>query len=186
MLIFRAVGDNPVQFIAELDRIGMLNEFVNIKCPKVFWSQDSHHMHPQESQVQNFFSRYYIAHHAYLDKFIPAKTVWLPCCLTSLPIPYLVSIANSRFTIDRNIIFPYRLYSYAPRNIIVHKIKTILEQKSISHFFGALEGNGLDDIPWGNMYAGLTSSKIILNTSLTDDLNIRNFEAIAINEYSPG
>ena len=181
LFIFKAVGQLPTTIAQEFASAGLLEQFNRLSIPKVFWSQDSHHAHVQEARGQKYFDRFYIAHANYLDKFDQARTYHLPCCYGASSLDFLRIINSKKFETHFDIGNFYVQYNIGDRNLIIHKAKNIIEKRNLSYLFGKLYGapNG---IPYGNMLCATLRTDIILNIPILDDLNIRNFEAIAFNK----
>jgi hypothetical protein len=72
------------------------------------------------------------------------------------------------------------MYAGAERNPLTLRVAQRLEKRNVQALFGKLYGPELG-MPYGNLLYGLLTSRIVLNISLTNDLNIRNFEAVALN-----
>jgi hypothetical protein len=180
LVIFRLVGDDPEAFIRRLDHFGLLPEFEAVPAIKALWSQDSHHMHSLEAAALPWFDRIYVAHYQYLDLFPASKTQYLPCAFTAASVATLVKLNADVRPIERDIIFPHVMYGGAERNRITFHIAERLRQRGVSSLMGRLYGSAAG-IPYGNLLYGLSTSRVVLNISLSDDLNIRNFEAVAMN-----
>ncbi len=178
--IFRLMGDNPENFILRLQSSNFLSSFKKIKCKKVFWSQDSHHMHNKETKAEPFFDRLYIAHKNYL-KFFPKTAYYLPCCYSKTSIGALWAINHTNFLKVRDVIFPYVIYPGFERNIFAYDSFKYLKNIGVHFIFARAYGNVDSTSLFSNMLYGIKTSKICLNLSLTDDFNMRNFEAISMN-----
>jgi FkbM family methyltransferase len=180
LLIFRLVGQNPLTFIEQCRQAGKLTAFDRIACPKVVWSQDSHHMYPSETQAEPYFTRFYVAHGNYIDKF-SSNAVWLPCGYELSSIPALFNLSKIALTKERELISAYRVYFGSKRNPILYQIYKIISNMNINFSLCRLEGHTHINIGHGNLIYGLKSSSISLNVPFIDDLNLRNFESIAMN-----
>jgi FkbM family methyltransferase len=180
LLIFRLVGQNPLAFIEQCKQTGKLTAFEKIACPKVVWSQDSHHMHTFETQAEPYFTRFYVAHGNYIDKFSP-QAVWLPCCYTASSIPTLFNLSKIELNKERELVSIYRMYLGSKRNPILYQIYKIIKDRKINYMFCQLYGENSINLKYGNLLYGLKTSSISLNIPYIDDLNIRNFESIAMN-----
>ena len=182
LLIFRANGKLPLTIIQEFASAGLLDQFTQLSCPKVFWSQDSHHAHAEEVRGQNYFDRYYIAHANYLDRFDKNRTCYLPCCYGASSLDFLQAINAEKFEKHFDIGSFYVQYPIGDRNIVMHNAKNIIAKRNLTFLFGKLYGSFRNFIDYVDMLRGIVTTDMILNVSLIDDLNIRNFEAIAFNK----
>ena len=140
LLIFRAVGQLPEKIIEGFASAGLLEQFKRLSCPKVFWSQDSHHCHDREARVQRYFDRYYIAHANYLDKFDKARTNYLPCCYGASSLDFLRAASSEKFEKQFDIGSFFVQYSIGDRNLIIHKAKNIIQKNKLKYLFGRLHG----------------------------------------------
>ncbi|MDR3362964.1 MAG: FkbM family methyltransferase [Desulfovibrio sp.] len=181
LLIFRLTGQNPLTFIENCKRKNKWATFEKIACPKVVWSQDSHHMHPHETRAEPYFTRFYVAHGNYIDKF-SSRAVWLPCCYTGSSLQAFLRLAKIELPKDRELISVYSAYFGSKRNPILYEISKILQKQKVRYLFGRIHGNQyINATPYGDLLYGLKSSSISLNVPFLDDFNIRNFESIAMN-----
>jgi FkbM family methyltransferase len=174
------IGQNPLAFIERCRQAGKLAAFEKIACPKVVWSQDSHHMYPFETQAEPYFSRFYVAHGNYIDKF-SSGAVWLPCCYTASSLPMLLYLSKTELNKERELISAYRVYLGSKRNPILYQLYRLLKDRKINYMFCQLYGDTCINSKYGNLLYGLKTSLISLNVPYLDDLNIRNFESIAMN-----
>ncbi|HSJ10180.1 MAG TPA: glycosyltransferase [Longimicrobiales bacterium] len=180
LLVFRLVGADPAAFIDVLRTSGRLGAFEKLPLPKVFWTQDSHHRAAGEASVQPYFQRAYIAHAAYLDRFDARTAAYLPCAYTASSAARLYQLNAAPVVPVRDVAFPHVLYAGAERNAITFAIHERLQRRNLTAWFGRLHG-GEGGETHGHMLDLLRSSRIVLNVSLADDFNIRNFEAVAMN-----
>jgi FkbM family methyltransferase len=180
LLIFRLIGQNPLAFIEHCRQTGTLTAFEKLACPKVVWSHDSHHMYPHEAQAEPYFTRFYIAHGNYIDKF-SARAVWLPCSYISSSISTLLNLSKIELNKERELISAYRIYLGNKRNYILYQIYKIIKNRNIRYAFCLLQGQNCINTEYGNLLYGLKTSSISLNVPFLDDFNIRNFESIAMN-----
>lgn len=60
------------------------------------------------------------------------------------------------------------------------RIASILKRHNLSYTFARYYGTN-EEYPYGNLKWGIKTSRVSVNVSLMDDLNIRNFEIIAMN-----
>jgi len=167
LVIMAMFGSNPSR-LAEL-------KLDAIKTPKAYWSFDSHHQWPAERNIQHFFDKLFISHSPY-RKFFPAHmTEWLPCCFVRFGTDELIQLiltANNARNLD--IAFPHKPYNIGNRNAIAHAIHSTLKSTRLRYHVGPVDS--------GDPYMRLIqNAHVVLNVSLIDDLNIRNFEAWALN-----
>jgi len=143
----------------------------------VLWSFDSHHSFENERKFQKLFDTYFIAHSFYIDKFDDVAVEWLPCCYVRFGIDRLKEL-RLRSLIERgrryDIVFPFKSYDIGNRNVIAQKLREYFHEQGLRFFFGPLDSG----MPYTEM---ILKSQIVLNISLIDDLNIRNFEAWGLN-----
>lgn len=169
LVIMCMFGSNP-------EKIKQLH-LDEIKSPKAYWSFDSHHQWETERKISHFFDKMFISHSPYIKFFDQNKTEWLPCCYVRYGTKDLISMIIKNENIQHrpvDISFPHKPYGIGDREIIAKIARSILKESNIRFHIGPIES--------GEPYIKLISnSKIILNISLIDDLNIRNFEAWAFN-----
>jgi tetratricopeptide (TPR) repeat protein len=167
----------------------LLQRFLsNVHMKKVAWSMDSHHQWPHEVACQQFFDTYYLAHSNYIDKFEPGKARWLPCALQfdgrrEDVLPYIVGDMPQNY----DVVSVYRDYlQIGDRNAAAWMCWKELQAEGRSVFLGQTrqwnpDGNktvgGIN-----RYYEALRSGKVILNLSIIDDLNMRNLEALLLNQ----
>lgn len=150
------------------------NIFRSEKIRKVCWSFDSHHCHQAETTYQSLFDHFYIAHSPYLKFYTSSPVSWLPCCYSPHPVDEFLGFMDKEYTIERDIICPFQRYEVGDRNEVIDKIRERLIKRGLRFHIGS--------VPYGEEYAkAMRESRICLNVSLIDDLNIRNFEAWAYN-----
>lgn len=161
-------------------------EFLNDqKQRKVAWSMDSHHQWQIEIQYQHFFYTYYLAHSNYIDKFKKTNVKWLPCAL--LVDHNRKELLQYYFLGDRektfDIVSIYRNYlSIGDRNAVIAECCKYLYNYGYSVFLGQTKQVIQGNLNMGRYYHALCSGHIVLNISIKDDLNMRNFEALALNQ----
>ncbi len=152
----------------KLDRIG---------TRKVLWSFDSHHSCEKEKAFQKYFDTYFLAHSLFLNRFDSIKTEWLPGCYIRFDLDHVKEL-RLRSLIERDyqydIVFPFKPYNTGDRIAIVKKIAGYLNKAGLKYYFGPVNSG----MPYMNL---ILKSRLVLNISLLDDLNIRNFEAWALN-----
>jgi len=186
LLIIAMFGSSPSHLLKyELDTIAI---------PKAFWSWDSHHYAEQELRFARKFNRLFIAHSPYLDKFKGFLAEWMPCCYYRYGIDDLKRIvAGLAPRADRiqsylyyrfrqcilrqqaiDIAFPHKTYSIGNRKELVSKIVHLVEARGLRILCNPVKS--------GRAYMEtLRKARVVLNISLIDDLNLRNFEAWALN-----
>lgn len=175
LVVFGLFGSDLDSFFIKNIHHPAMKDFLNSRhLKKVLWTYDSHHSYAKESKYQGFFNRYYIAHSPYISKFQEVECHWLPCCYSQFGIDQLRELSGQSFPLQRELIFPFNLYTIGDRNLVADGIQRILTKRGVKHAFGKFE--------YGLPYTkALQESRICLNISLIDDLNIRNFEAWGLN-----
>jgi hypothetical protein len=142
---------------------------------RVAWSMDTHHQWQVEQMCQKYFHTYYTAHSDYLNKFEAVKGVWLPCYWQFGGREELWKLSNVKQEKTCDIVSIYRSYlNIGDRNIVAAKCMHYLENKQLSHFLGSVSHE--------RYCQALLAGKVVLNISIIDDLNMRNFEAIGLNQ----
>ena len=176
LVIFALFGSNMDNFFKKHStHPGIVSLFRNKKIKKVLWSYDSHHSWQNEAKYQNLFDRYYIAHGNYIDRFNDVSCQWLPCCYSQFGIDGLIQLLSHKPAITRDLVFPHNSYGIGDRDAIAKKAVGILNKLNVKYHFGPLA--------YGLPYSkAIQESKICMNISLIDDLNIRNFEAWGLNK----
>ena len=148
-----------------------------LSAPKALWSFDSHHQWTYERIHQGLFDKIFISHSPYMKFFDADKVEWCPCCFVRFGVSWLqrwIMEDKNRKAARYDVVFPYKPYSIGSRNTFAAGIKRILQDLGVKHYLGPVDSGK----PYMNL---IQSSKSILNLSLMDDLNIRNFEAWALN-----
>lgn len=151
---------------------------------KVAWSMDSHHQWQTEVQYQYFFDTYYLAHSEYMDKFDTNKTKWLPCSLLVDKDRYeLLRFSDDVGEKIVDIVSVYRNYLHiGDRNAVMNDYYQYLLSHNYSVFAGQTQQMWQGKLNMNRYYQALSAGNIILNVSIKDDLNMRNFEALALNQ----
>ena len=115
----------------------------------------------------------------HLNNVDGVKFRWLPCAYNITSIDGLVEINKSSIKQLYDLICIYRYFpkheSLNNRNIVAYEtLKIMGEKKNIKYCYC--------NVPYGVDYiSALRSSRIVLNISMSGDLNIRNFECIGFN-----
>ena len=177
---------NAVHFIKTLFNRGQLNDFVNLKCKKVFWSQDSHIYYRHESKVLRFFDTFYTAHPKFLTSYIGNssnvnKIKFLPCSFSLTPKSILY---QDNFDIKNRcerIIFPFVSYLGSERDSLVWQLMNYNGKKVLPIDFVRVEGYDWHINEYSLLLREMKKYKYVLNISLKDELNKRVFEALAAN-----
>ena len=183
LVCFFCEGAKVHQLFLQYKNEGAFQKFwQNESIKKVAWSMDTHHQWPIETQYQQYFSTYYTAHSNYIDKFEPEKAKWLPCSLfvdsDRLDLIRLLAMKQAK-TFD--VVSVYRDYLHiGDRNAAMYECYEWMQEKGISVFLG--QTNQFKENGQNHYYQALLSAKIVLNLSIMDDLNMRNFEALALNQ----
>lgn len=183
LVVWNLGGVDPSAFIWQLKILGLFSVYANRTYKSVFWTMDSHHMGHREQRAQKYFDHIFVAHSPYLSLFPAHKTTFLPCSysLTSFSrTSSLLSLESDRtFTqAEPSVVSIFSNYAGQSRNFIYFKIAQGLEMVGAKYFFGAARGGS-----WENqaLVETLLGNSIVLNVSLADDLNMRNFEGLALN-----
>ena len=123
------------------------------------------------------FDRLFVSHYPYIKFFDQSRVDWLPCCFARYGIDRYCSliledkgVKNAKY----DFVFPFKPYQIGSRNTVAAAIEKKIKNSNTKFYLGEVES--------GEPYMKLLqASRVILNVSLTDDLNIRNFEAWAFN-----
>ena len=150
---------------------------------KAAWTLDSHHEWQVEVQLEKYFDTYYVAHANYLDKFPAGKAKWLPCALlfdATRREGIAYSAQETKKTTD--VVMVYRSYlGIGDRNAAVWECWKILQRKGYKVRLMQTDQHGREN-SMNRYYQALLSGRVILNLSIMDDLNMRNFEALMLNQ----
>lgn len=189
LFIFGREGNMIQEAFARNQQNPLLKQFLaNRQLKKVAWSMDSHHFWPQETACQEFFDTYYIAHSNYLSKFKPGKAEWLPCALQfdgcrEDILPYILH----KFPKTVDVVSMYHNYLHiGDRNAAAWNCWQELKREGRSVLLGQTKqwdahGRKAEGC-MQRYYGALLSGRVILNLSIMDDLNMRNFEALLLNQ----
>lgn len=183
LVVWNLGGVDPCAFIWQLKILGLFSLYSNRTYKSVFWTMDSHHMGQREKRAQKHFDHIFVAHSAYLDLFPSHKTTFLPCSysLTSLyRTSELLSVDSGGGFAQSgpSVVSIFSNYAGQSRNFIYFWIAQKLEMMGVKYFFGTARGGS-----WENqaLVETLMGNSVVLNVSLADDLNMRNFEGLALN-----
>jgi hypothetical protein len=183
LVVWNLGGVDPSAFIWQLKILGLFSLYSNRNYKSVFWTMDSHHMGQREKRAQKYFDHVFVAHSPYLELFPPHKTSFLPCSysLTSLcRTSRILSAQRGRVSapVDSSVGSIFSNYPGQRRNLSYFKTAQVLELMETKYFFGTARGGN-----WENqaLVKTLLENSVVLNVSLADDLNMRNFEALALN-----
>jgi hypothetical protein len=167
-----SVGSSVAAWWALVDRIPTLRQHFEKRKP-IFWSQDSHVMLEEELKFQERFSRVYVAHSKYQSKFRTACE-FLPCSFTKCSIDDLLKLRQLRLPKNYDVVFYFE--PYGARASTIRKMHRKLRHHKV--WFGRTYGAN-PVLPFPNLLLLIKSARVVLNLSLKDDLNLRNFEALA-------
>lgn len=183
-VVFRLSGENPLEFIDLLKMYGLLDTFQNRNYTASFWSMDSHHLGVQEARAAEYFDHAFIAHSEYLPLFRQAHATYLPCAF-SLASNTRVAEEVSKFgrpvrdpSSAPSVCAPFAAYPWQRRNLGYLKAMWAAKELGTPNFFGTVRGGSP---PNEGLIHLILSHGVVLNLSLSDDLNMRNFEALALN-----
>ncbi len=169
MFIVALFGTNP----DKLERLCL----DRIHTHKALWTFDSHHCYEKERRFQKYFDTYFVAHSPYLEKFNDVRAEWVPDCFLRFGIDQLKELRlRSLFEkyIKYDVVFPFNPYNIGNRLNLAQKLKEYLQKIGVRYYLGSVQS--------GMAYMNLIlKSRIVLNISLLDDLNIRNFEIWGLN-----
>jgi hypothetical protein len=184
-VVLRLSGENPMEFIALLRIYGLLDVFMRRTYSASFWSMDSHHLGKHEAKAARFFDHTFIAHSEYLHLFDEKTATHLPCAF-SLASNFRVSQTLAAFlrskkgqTKKGSICAPFSAYPWQSRNLGYLKGMWAAQDLGVENFFGSVRRGHQ---PNEGLIQSILSSSVVLNLSLSNDLNMRNFEALALNK----
>lgn len=186
LVVFACEGNTIHEIFQKNKHNPKFIEFLNDKEQrKVAWSMDSHHQWQIEIQYQHFFHTYYLAHSNYIEKFKKTRVKWLPCSL--LVDQNRKELLRYYFFLDGekafDIVSIYRNYlSIGDRNAVMAEYYNYLSNHGYSVFLGQTKQIVQGKLNMSRYYHALCSGRIVLNISIKDDLNMRNFEALALNQ----
>lgn len=181
--IIRLSGENPMDLVNRLKMSGAYGPYSRRRFRTAFWTMDSHHMLPHERRAAKHFDYVYVAHEAYLAEFPKDMASVLPCAFSLAPVSYdlIESVEENIEGLDQayQVISPFRIYPRAKRNLQIFRVAREFDSRGISYFFGEITGekSGVKTA----LIAAMKRSKVILNLTLGNDLNMRFFESLAVN-----
>ncbi|MBN2590859.1 MAG: hypothetical protein JXA96_13425 [Sedimentisphaerales bacterium] len=148
-----------------------------IHTHKALWTFDSHHCYEKERRFQKYFDTFFIAHSPYLGKFNDVRTEWVPDCFLGFDIDHLKEL-RLRSLFEKNVkydvVFPFDLNNNVNFLNLAQKLKEYFQKIGIRYHLGPAQSG------MANMDL-ILKSRIVLNISLFDDFNIRNFEVWGLN-----
>jgi len=182
-VVFRLSGENPNELVQLLRIYGLMDTFLDRSFSVSFWTMDSHHLGAQEARASRFFDHVFVAHKQYLQLFPLAKAFYLPCSfsLSSSADAAIYRVENAQQSSNKadGVCAPFAAYPWQKRNR--HYADCLGEIKELGIekvFFGVVRGGAQ---PNEAVIRKILEHKVVLNLSLSDDLNMRNFEALALN-----
>ena len=183
-VVFRLSGENPMEFIDLLKIYGLLNMFMHRTYSASFWSMDSHHLGEQESKASQYFDHAFIAHGEYLKLFEEEKTTHMPCAFSlasNTRVSQTLSAVRQESREAQNVkslCAPFAAYPWQNRNKGYLKGLWAAQELDVNSFFGIARGGYPSN---EGLMRLILSHHVVLNFSLKNDLNMRNFEALALN-----
>ena len=183
-VVFRLSGENPMEFIDLLRIYGLLKTFMSRTYSASFWSMDSHHLGKQEAKAARYFDHAFVAHSEYLHLFAENKASYLPCAF-SLASNTRVAQTISKYmegetknANNKSLCAPFAAYPGQKRNLGYLRGMWAAQELGISNFFGMVRGGQPAN---EGLIQQILSNAVVFNLSLSNDLNMRNFEALALN-----
>jgi hypothetical protein len=179
-VVWRLSGEDPNLFIWRLKLLGLFGKFRNRNFKAAFWTMDTHHMLSREVRAAKYFDHVFIAHSPYVHNFPNEKSSFLPCSVSIESKSNIQSAIHSfkSQAVQNSCVALFANYPGQKRNSEYSKILEILGDLSVGHFFGQARGG---NTPNSELISKTLEHKIVINLSLADDLNMRNFEALALN-----
>ena len=172
---FRQQKDNP-----------LFAEFLNDhEVKKVAWTMDTHHEQQVEQKLQDYFDTYYVAHANYLGVFRPGKAKHLPCRVhfdvsRRDVLPLLAKAERTPKSYDAVSVYVDYL-GIGDRNAEIWRCMEECEDAGLRTFFGRTKQHG-NPVGMVRYFQAMLSGRVILNVSIMDDFNMRNFEALMLNQ----
>jgi hypothetical protein len=181
-VVFRLSGENPMEFIQLLSIYGLLPKFGQRKYSASFWTMDSHHLGQQEAKASQHFDRVFVAHENYMSLFSKVAAHHLPCSFSLTPdldvAEYLKGATKVENATTGGVCAPFAAYPWQERNRLYLEGLLATREIGVESFFGTVRGGKR---PNEALIRKILSYRVVLNLSLYDDLNMRNFEALALN-----
>lgn len=178
-VLLKLSGEDPNDFIRRIKELGLFSKYQTRNFKISFWSQDSHIFFDREAEASTYFD-FVISSHSVLFSMHPEITGFqLPCSWTLTTPEELENLKLAPTTPGPIALMPFRIYKGFERNYIALKIMLLLKAKKVSYKFAEITG-GPNKLP--AVVTEMLRSKIIINISLLSELNMRTFEAIALNK----
>lgn len=183
-VVFRLSGENPMDFLETLWLHGLFSYFVGREYSVSFWTMDSHHLGKHEARAARYFDHVFVAHKNYLGLFPKESSSYLPCSFSLAPegvvAEYLKSDTRGLNSSDPGgVCAPFAVYPWQKRNLGYLEGLWAANDSEKKSFFGTVHGGSL---PNEGLITTILSHRVVLNISLKDDLNMRNFEALVLNK----
>lgn len=182
-VVFRLSGENPNELIQLLRIHGLLEKFRSRSYSAAFWTMDSHHLGAQEAKAAKHFDHVFVAHRQYINLFDPTKSSYMPCSYSlSSSSDVARHLADAPSPSDEKIYgvcAPFAAYPWQRRNRSYAHMMSLVESLGIQKFFFGTVRGGYP--PNDALIRKLLQHKVVINLSLSDDLNMRNFEALSMN-----
>jgi hypothetical protein len=183
-VVFRLSGENPMDFLETLWLYGLFSSFKAREYSVSFWTMDSHHLGKHEARAARNFDHVFVAHKNYLSLFPKESSSYLPCSFSLAPeevvAEYLKSDSRDlNSSTQGDICAPFAAYPWQKRNLGYLEGLWATNDLGKRGFFGTVRGGML---PNEGLVKTILSHRVVFNLSLKDDLNMRNFEALALNK----
>ena len=179
-VVWRLSGEDPLSFIWQLKLEKVFSYFESRNYLAAFWTMDSHHMSARETLAARHFDHVFVAHVPYLESFKSTNSSFLPCSFSlakkDVTEGEIDTWSGSRIGAPIGSYFVN--YAGKKRNSEYFRIREKLDNAGIRNFLGLVRGG---TYPNGGLIRRIMDHKVSLNLSLSDDLNMRNFEALALN-----
>jgi hypothetical protein len=180
LVIFPFHSSAMVQFIKILSQIN-IDDLFKGEFKVVVWTLDNHLFPEDDLIIQRMVDKLYVAHKNYDSHLDPRKTAYLPPAYYLTCIDNYIEDARYIFTENVDILCNFRYFKH--HNQEDGRIKVAYEAyKIIKKDFPDLKIVCASILNPRDYINALRSSKIIMNISMYDDFNIRNFETIAFNK----
>jgi hypothetical protein len=179
-VVWRLSGEDPNIFIWRLRLLGMLKRFQNRSFKAAFWTMDTHHMLSREIPAAKYFDHVFIAHSPYLKHFRNRTASFLPCSVSiesKSTILSEISQHQGQAALGSGVAL-FANYPGLKRNYEYSQISDNLEDQYVRYFMGEARGGNK---PNSELIRKTLEHRVVINLSIADDLNMRNFEALALN-----